>query len=452
MKSGSAKYEIIKGFDYRFDASYHLSDGIISKKRIINNPYSFELLGRLTDNIFYGGRARRIYVNDREKGVPFVGISHMLVTDFSSVKYISKKHTPNLTDYFVKKGWTLISRSGTIGNTAFVNEDFNGVAASEHIIRLVPNEKIYPGYLYAFMSSKYGYAILTQGSFGAVIQHIEPDFLYDLPIPLFPETQQKEIHNLIVEASELRVKANASLKHATNFFEKKFPISNSYQNIFSKNIKDLGFSWGCKNNDIEIEKVQNVIIKEGSTELREFAEEIFAPPLFKHIYLNKDNGHPFFTGADLIKNYRKKERFLSKRGVRNILDYKVSKGTVLVYKSGPRDGMLGTVIYTDKTLDGSCLSDHVIRIVIKDKKTANWVYAFLKSKIGLRILQNKATGTAILFITPERLSSIPIPKPDNNLDTIDNWVEEYQINFEEAHDKEFRAIQLIEKEIESWQN
>ena len=44
-----------------------------------------------------------------------------MVFIFEEVKLASKKYTPEIEKMLLHKGWTLISRSGTIGNCAFAN-------------------------------------------------------------------------------------------------------------------------------------------------------------------------------------------------------------------------------------------------------------------------------------------------------------------------------------------
>ena len=92
--------------------------------------------------------------------------------DLSSVKLASQKYTPFIDQLRLEKNWILISRSGTIGNTNWTNEGHCGKLGSEDVIRVIPNNVLKGGIIYAYLSSKYGYALLTQGTFGAVIQHI----------------------------------------------------------------------------------------------------------------------------------------------------------------------------------------------------------------------------------------------------------------------------------------
>src|SRR5690606_6229785 len=160
--------------------------------------------------------------------------------------------------------------------------------------------------------------------------------------------------------------------------------------------------------------------------LSDLTDQIFAPPLFKHIYLSTDNGHPFLTGREMTFQNQRYYRWLSPRGVRDINDYKVTKGMLLVYKSGTTDGgILGHVMIADDNLNGTCLSDHVIRLKFKNFSDACWAYAFLKSNAGELLLQSLATGTMIPFITPERLGQLEIPTPSKDKETIASLIEDY---------------------------
>lgn len=435
--------------DLRFDASYHSSDGILTKLKLKKSPYPVSKLGDETVEIFKGNIFKRTYVSNPEMGYPFITGSDMMKSNINSGKYISRKYTKT-ANLFFKKGWTLITRSGTLGNTVFTNEEFEKVIGTDDLIRVVPNNmNVLGGYLYSYLSSRFGYGLLTQSGYGGVVKHIEPHHIVDLPIPILPIVKQEEIHNLVVEASILRVEANKLLKEATKYFEAKYHVGR-ISKIFSKKLTDLSFSWASYNNNIECDKIEESY--KDYIKIGDVATKCFAPPLFKHIYLSKDNGHPFLTGAELTKFIKKYYRWLSPRGVKNINDYKVDKGTLLLYKSGTTDGgILGNVFIADDVLDRACLSDHVIRITTEELKTSYWLFAFLKSSSGVKLLQKVATGSMIPFITPNRLLQVKVPKPNEKVNWIFDKIEGYIQKSSESHRMELKAIDLVEKEIESWQ-
>lgn len=450
MKIGHIHRMSMNPCGLRFDSSYHLSDGVTVKRDIAASPYPLMLIGKAAERIFIGGRARRVYVKDKKHGIPFLSSSDILQADLENVKLASKKYTPNIEEMTLQKGWTLITRSGTIGNCAFANAKHAQKLASEDVIRLVPNNILKQGYIYAYLASKPGYSLLTQGTFGAVIQHIEPAFVASLPIPVLPESFQQEVDGLIQESARLREEATDALDKAVSYFNQQYPIKDRTSVCYTKKLKSLGLGFAAYNNNIEVD---DFITKFDSNSLRiaDITTSVFAPPLFKHIYLSQDNGYPFMTGSELTKFNMRYYRWLSPRGVKNIKDYVVKKGMLLLYKSGTTDGgILGNVFIADKKLDGCCLSDHVIRIVFNDEKMAYWAFAFLRSNGAIKMLQRLATGTMIPFITPERVSNMLIPAPDSNYEEIVELVSKYIDLNSKSKFLEIEAIEKVESEIESW--
>lgn len=233
MKTGAINYSIKAQAGLRFDASFHLSEGLVVKRQIASSPYDMLTIKDVSSEIFYGNRAKRVYVSNREHGIPFLSSSDILQADLENVKLASKKYTPCIEQMTLKKGWTLISRSGTIGNCAFANAKHAQKLASEHVIRLVPNNILRGGLVYAYLASNHGHSLLTQGTFGAVIQHIEPNFIASLPIPKFPDDFQEEVDDLIQESARLREEAADALEEAVNYFNGKFSINEKTQKTFS---------------------------------------------------------------------------------------------------------------------------------------------------------------------------------------------------------------------------
>ena len=452
MKTGAINYSIKAQAGLRFDASFHLSEGLVVKRQIASSTYEMLTIKDVSSDIFYGNRAKRVYVSKREHGIPFLSSSDILQADLENVKLASKKYTPCIEQMTLKKGWTLISRSGTIGNCAFANAKHAQKLASEDVIRLVPNNILRGGLVYAYLASNHGHSLLTQGTFGAVIQHIEPNFIASLPIPKFPDEFQKEVDDLIQESAQLREEAAEALKKAVNYFNGKYSINEKTQKTFSLGLKELKLGFAAYNNNLEVDEFIGKYSID-AYELKNKTSKIFAPPLFKHIYLSKDNGYPFMTGSELTQFNLRYYRWLSPRGVKDINDYVVKRGTLLLYKSGTTDGgILGNVFIADKKLDGCCLSDHVIRVVFNEEQQAYWAFAFLRSKGGVRMLQRLATGTMIPFITPERLSHILIPNPDDNYERITTLIEKYIDLNSRSKECEDRAINMVEAEIEKWNN
>lgn len=95
----------------------------------------------------------------------------------------------------------MVSRSGTIGNVAYVWETLSKFLISEHAIRLGCID--YPGCVYTFPKSNVGKSVVCYTQYGVVIQEIEPEHFAMVPISNAPIEIRKTINNLITRSFAL---------------------------------------------------------------------------------------------------------------------------------------------------------------------------------------------------------------------------------------------------------
>lgn len=80
-----------------------------------------------------------------------------------------------------------------------------------------------------------------------------------------------------------------------------------------------------------------------------------------------------------------------------------------------------------------------------------YVYAFLASKYGKKLIQRYIFGSVIQHVEPPHLKLIPVPIIDDaSMDNIHAKVMIYSKNMGEAIEKEKTAIRMVEQEIEKW--
>lgn len=447
MKVGTVTQKFIVS-QMRLDGKFHLSDGLKVRALINKSPYGLKKIKDMCSDIYCPGIFRRHYV---KSGTAFLGGGDIQKSDLDSGKYLRESSTPNYEVLQIKKGWTLVTCGGTIGDCVFANNLHAKCWASQHVMRVIP-ASIKEGMLYGYLASNYGKLLLCTDTYGSVIPTLNAESIGTLPIPNFPESFQQQVDELIQESAKLREEATLALNTAVSYFNDNYPIKSGVEKVFVKSLQSLNFSIAAYNNNLEVDDFTKSY-RASAFQLKDVTKRIFAPPLFKHIYLDKDNGYPFMTGSELTKFNMRYYRWLSKKGVKDINDYVVNKGTLLLYKSGTTDGgILGNVFIADEVLNGCCLSDHVIRIVFDKEDYAYWTFAFLKSQGGVRLLQSLATGTMIPFITPERISDLYVPSPTAELQRINELVEKYIRLTSKSKLLENKAISMVEQEIEKWNN
>jgi restriction endonuclease S subunit len=454
MKTATATSAWLLDEGNRLDASFHLSDGRIARALFQTAPYPVEPLSKLTTEIFSGPRFRRYYVSSSETGIPFLSGSDIVKADFNATKLISNKMTNNLEALKVEKGWTLVTRSGTIGLTAFTNDDFLGKALTEDVIRIIPNEeRIESGYLYTFLASKFGYALLTQFNYGGVIKHIEPHHITDLPIPLLPERQRQEIHGLIEEAARLRVEGNGLLSRAIKMIEGRLPQL-EFQKYYSASASIFQKQRMRIDATAQIEAIEKFFKKAEETAKLEtvyaLSKTVFTPGIFKRIRVNNSvRGIPFLSGINLLEAKPKFDSFLSRK-MPNLSDYLLKEGWLAIQDSGSITSM-GYVSMIPKFLDGMAATNNLIRVVPKEENANPYILAFLKTEQAQKILKSLPYGTGQLHIDDNQIGNLPIPIFQDIFETVKAMVVNHSNNFNEAFEMETKAITILENEISSWQ-
>lgn len=454
MKEGVVKSAFVVNAS-RFDASYHLSDGVQSKSQVLMSPYKIGSIGEASKDIFYGGRNRRVYVTSKAHGIPFLSSSSILKADLSDVKMVSKKLTPNIQEQLLDKDWILISRSGTIGNTAYTNDIHAQKQASEDVIRVIPNDILRAGYMYAFLSSKYGYSLLTQGTFGAVIQHIEPSHVSQIPIPQFPADFQTKIDKQIKEAAALRVEANKLLEEAKKKVEEfvgvQFEKRKGYKTQ-SVSIKDVYKSFQLRldppaiiNDSIFVlNRLKDKTIRLGDANLK-----VYRPGIFKRCYVS--NGYAYIKGSELFDiNPFTKCDHLSRTQTPFVDEMLLKENQILVTCAGSCGQIkLITKEFEDNESIGS---QDIIRIESTDELiTSQYLFVYLKTNLVFDYIQSMKYGSVIERIEPFHVESIPVVKPTKELSKeVSSLIDKYKECIYKAYCLEQSAIKTVEGEIDSW--
>lgn len=450
MKTATINICAVRSIHFRSDASYHLSEGQHVQRSIASSPYPLLSIRQVADDIFIGNRARRVYVKNAKYGIPFLSSSDILKADLDNVKLASKKYTPDIERMSLKKGWTLISRSGTIGNCAFANAKHAQKLASEDVIRLIPNNILREGLIYAYLASKYGHSLLTQGTFGAVIQHIEPAFVGSIAIPQFPESFQQEVDDLIQKSARLREEASDALEYAIGYFDTLFlmPFKEScLGKVSSKEIlTSINKRFEASFHISEGKDIDKYIKEHYEWKsLGEVCSNISRPDIFKRYYVKK--GITFLGGADIFLATPDSEKRLSSKKTANIEVLMIKEGTILL----PRSGTIGNVAWAHAGHAQKLASEHVIRITPNDILRAGYVYAFLASKYGKKLIQRYIFGSVIQHVEPPHLKLIPVPIIDKKvMDDIHDKVMVYSSAMGKAIEYERKAITMVEQEIEKW--
>ena len=125
---------------------------------------------------------------------------------------------------------------------------------------------------------------------------------------------------------------------------------------------------------------------------------------FKRIWLEHSD-FPIYQPSTIVDIKPKPDGYISNLTKTNIENLRVKKGQILMTCSGT----IGKVSYVSDTLKNKIFSHDLLRINCKNTVDQGYVYTYLKSKVGNKILLTNSYGAVITHIEPEHLATIPIP-------------------------------------------
>ncbi|WP_419644446.1 methylation-associated defense system restriction endonuclease subunit S MAD5 [Thiolapillus sp.] len=439
----------------RLDCGPYMSGAVEAKELL--KKHQTELLRDVTaghnGGIFNGPRFPRIYVDDPEKGVPFLGSTDILDADLSFVSLLSKRQVEGNPALVLDEGWTLMTCSGTIGRMAYARSDMQGMAGSQHFMRVVPDaEKIKPGYLYAYLSSRFGVPIVVSGTYGAIIQHIEPHHIAGLPVPRLGDVEDKA-HELNQRAADLRADANQMLLDAKNDLESEiaggsvtwsslrpqaFDIRACSVNSFMSRLDAFHYV-GFVGEAIDTACVP-------LTEMGDYAD-VLRPPIMKRIRVT-EGGHEFLGGTDLMSLDQRSDVSISAR-TPNIDKFIIKPGYVLFQCVGQRYGIFGRPVLANRLLIGKAVTEAVMRIIPRDPKGAGYISVYLATEFGRRLSMRFSAGSSIPVLQEEGARKILVYWPDEERrHEISRIAEQAWENRAQATELEDEARTLVERTIE----
>src|SRR5690606_724528 len=294
----------------------------------------------------------------------------------------------------LRESQVLVSCAGSVGNVRLIDEDLDGIIGSQDIIRVISNESMPYGFIYAYLSSPTAYNYIQSFIYGSVVPRIEPNTLAKLPVPKISDHIQRQTHDLIVKSSRLRADANNILRESTalieNSIEDRFGKLNG-KGYSKRNIQDillLEKRFDAPYNCSDGRWLNDRIVSQPHKCISEIAE-VFHPMLFgkKQLKGSSSKGNALFKSSSMMKLMPETDFWLSTRKIDAYQKLQVKEGWILV----SRTGTVGNVVRIGKAMNNSFIDDHMIRIN-PIEGFEGLVFAYLKSKYGRKLIEFQKYG------------------------------------------------------------
>ncbi len=447
----------------RLDCGPYLSGAVEAKLRLkaLATQPLVELVADGIDGIQISPYFKRVYIEDPSLSIPLLGNTDILMADhrLCADKLARKTYERFGNGLKLVEGAILITCFGTVvGKLAYCRADMANCAASTNFMRLNPNwEVIKPGYLFSFLSSKFGVPLVTQGQTGSAVVNFQPSHVANIPVPRLGEIEQ-QAHKLIQSAADLRIEAAELFKTAGRLVNEQFEFPERL--AFSHRV----FSCSMASSSLILKRLEatfhDAIAQESDRLIESVPRKdrlslldisISETGRLKQVFVDEEYGVPFLTSTEIFRQRYEPIRFLSKRLLPDESEWAMQEGDLLLARSGQVGGIIGHGVWADRRFVGGCVSVDVLRLGAQNARILpGYLYAYLfLTDVGYRQLIRTAAGSSIPHLSASDVSRLLIPRCDDGLEAqINDLVRNAGHKRAAAQDKEDQACTLVERTIE----
>ena len=398
-----------------------------------------------------------------EKGTPFLSTTEMYSFRPKPNKFLSPA-MKKLNELLVNPGMLLMSRSGSVAIPVYVSKCLSKFAITDDALRIFPGN-LPPGFLYAYLSSWVGRALVSKSQYGVTVKHLEAPHLVSIECPIISDEEQGVIHEEIRKAYDLRDEANdmldkadeklhssLDLPHFEDVVVPYLPTPNTpghhpfmpHPRAFPINASEFEDRFDASFH-VPAAHVAVELLHKGSSKpvrLKTLVRKIDVAPRFKRIYVPKEYGVPFLQGSHLPQMHPIDIKYLSKSQQKGLDRWIIRKGWVLVTCSGT----IGRVGMVSSYQDNWAASQHLLRIVPDlGKSNPGYIAAFLMTPYAQHQITAKIYGGVVDELTAEDMGVILVPEADRKTqDEIGNLVTMAFEMRDEANEIEQGAIRRLE--------
>jgi type I restriction enzyme S subunit len=453
-------FKDLQSNDFRLDASAYCGSSDL-KKSIMSDPRVKSLgeIARIHQPIIFGKRAM---AGTPEKGIPLYSSSEMLMKDPEPAFYISRRFEDKVrSSLAITPGSVLLTRTGTVGKTLYVQDSYEGYVVDDHMIRIIPTDARYGGFIYAYLSSEVGQSLIEGLIYGAVQQVIKEYQVASMPVIVPDDDVVKRINELIVRSSRLRDNANILLQESQDSFlaYNGLPfLGNSASNDQFESMQLFSADIFGKGNFSELRldaHFYNLAGQRAITNLRKCKSDIktiqevanvFMGPRFKRNYVESAHGVPFLSGKNIVQ-IRPELKHLSNLQMADMQELIVKRGWSLVTCSGT----IGRTCFVWDNYEECAASQHILRTMPIDKEIDSaYLNAFLASRYGYEQILRFRHGSVIDEITDKQIGQVLVPCPSRKeQEAIGDMVRKAYELRAEAIRLEDEAQEILNKELKA---
>lgn len=443
----------------RLDSNYFLAPGVAARDRITlaqhQDNVEVKLLGGATGlaHVWQPARFKRAYAAVGEEATPYLRPYDVLEHLPTSADLLSIARTQNLVTYQLQPGTILQSCSGrNLGPVAVVDRYLARFALSHDMIRLRVHDEALQPYVYAFLSSPTGQAILRQRMSGSVIDHLTTDDVANLTVPILASDDLNEVARLAGRSLELIEQARLELDGVRAALREWYPSppqERARKHGWTASANELAQVQRLDPHyhDPNVQAAREQLVAAGGAPIGEVAEA-FLPLRYKRYYVDPEHGRPIISGRQLLQIEPVNLRYIANRSFKDPDAMLLHEGMVVFGAVGRWEGRLGEPALITADRDGWLASNDVMRL--RPRRGAvdpGWLWLAMSCNQVQQQIAALPYGSVIDHTGPQDVEALVILPPTDN--ALGIQAREAWTHFAEARARKQQAIDIVERNLAS---
>jgi hypothetical protein len=406
--------QFVRG-DRRLDAETYLSSGFGIRLSIERRSAGWTTFGEL-GRLWAPPRIKQVFV-DREFGVPYLNTSQVFDIRPTARKFLALQKTSKAESRLAKQGTILVMASASPGRTTLVTGAHENAFISHHFMRVEPREHAMAGWVYAFLRSRQGQAMMSGSQYASIIRHIEPHHVAALPIPIVADFIAKDFNSRMDRVLELRNASFNLAEQADALFARVIGPITPAQNDYGFVVSAADLMLGRRRFEAAYHTPAAASLFatfRRCERLRDLTEKVWWMPRFKRFY--GDEGIPYLSADELFAINPDENKRILVNPNDNHREYFVDAGWIVMACSGQVYGLNGAAVLTTTSHTNTFFSHDLIRIVVdRSRIRSGYLLVALTHRThGRPLLIRAAYGTSIPHLDPGDVAEFPVVRLDDD--------------------------------------
>jgi restriction endonuclease S subunit len=397
----------------RLDAEYYKQEYLKVKQKLLQTEFVY--FRDLVKEIIHPKEIKREY-EEKKQDYLFLLAQNVrpLMLDLSEKKFISEEIAKLMPKNLLEKGDILFIRTGAVGDSTVYTGEPPKVIASAHILIAKPNFRVSPYYLAVFFNTSFGKNLIIRGTYGALQPEIAPNYIKNLPVPIFSRDLIIKIEKLFLKSQDLLQESQNLYSQAESLLLEKLGFKDFKPKYEKTYITKLSDAFSAHRIDAEYFQpaYEEVIekLRENNIELQPLRKFILS--IQKGIEPGSENyrdeGKPFIRVSNLSKYgfTDRDQKYINEELYQQLREtYEPKQGDFLLTK----DATPGIAYVVKEQIEG-IISSGILRLQINDSEiNKEYLALCINSIVGKMQVERDCGGSVILHWKPEQVKKLKIP-------------------------------------------